>query len=191
MLAPVLTQPAEEAPVTLEDVKVHCRVDHSEDDTLLEGLMGAATAHLDGWAGVLGRALVTQTWSQRFSGFTDRLRLPVGPVVSVSSLTYFDGDNVQQTLSTSVYDLLHDALGAYVARKPGQTWPGAYDRPDAITVTYVSGADAAEVPAPIKAAILLLVGHWYANREAVSAEAMKDLPLAVDSLVRPYRRIGV
>ncbi|KLJ14523.1 MULTISPECIES: head-tail connector protein [Pseudomonas] len=35
----------------------------------------------------------------------------------------------------------------------------------------------------VQQAILLLVGHWYANREAVAAGGLTSVPLAVDRLL--------
>ena len=58
-------------------------------------------------------------------------------------------------------------------------------------MTYVAGVADSAVPAPIKHAILLMVGHWYANREAVAPGQMHEVPMAVDALIRPYRRVGV
>lgn len=44
----------------------------------------------------------------------------------------------------------------------------------------------------IRAAILLLIGLWYANRESVViGETAVKLPLAVDSLLQPYRIYGL
>ncbi|MFC5386578.1 head-tail connector protein [Aquamicrobium segne] len=45
------------------------------------------------------------------------------------------------------------------------------------------------VPDPLKVAILLLVGHWYQNREATSSAGMASLPFAVEALIAPYRRM--
>lgn len=45
--------------------------------------------------------------------------------------------------------------------------------------------------ASIDQAMLLLVGHWYANREAVSDTQMSEVPLGVNHLLQPYRRMGV
>lgn len=40
----------------------------------------------------------------------------------------------------------------------------------------------------IRAAMLLLAGHWYANREAVVVGSINSaLAYAVDSLIQPYR----
>jgi len=44
----------------------------------------------------------------------------------------------------------------------------------------------------IRAAMLLLIGHWYANRESVVVgQTALKLPLAVESLLQPYRIYGV
>lgn len=45
--------------------------------------------------------------------------------------------------------------------------------------------------ASIDQAMLLLVAHWYANREAVSETAMSEVPMGVRHLLQPYRRMGV
>lgn len=192
MLAPVRTSAPATTPVSLTEAKAHCRVDDSNSDTVLTALIAAATDHMDGWSGVLGRALVTQTWQQDFDGFAaDGLRLPLGPAASVSSVTYYDADNAQQTLSADVYRLFTDAIGPYVGLKPDQDWPNAYSRPDAVRVTYVAGAAASDVPAAIKTAMLLLIGHWFENREAVAVGTATVLPLSVDVLLAPYRRVGM
>ena len=191
MLVPVRTAAPASTPVTLAQAKLHCRVDHDNEDTLITALIAAATDHLDGFTGILGRALITQTWRQDFGGFSSALRLPLRPVASISSVTYYDGGNAQQTLSPSVYGLFTDERGAHVALKPDQVWPGTFSRSDAVSVTFIAGVADASVPQPIKQAMLLMIGHWYAGREAVAAGDMRSVPMAVDALLQPYRTIGV
>jgi hypothetical protein len=48
-------------------------------------------------------------------------------------------------------------------------------------------ATAAPVPASVKHAALLLIGHFYNNREAVGTEKLRALPMAVDMLIAPHR----
>jgi uncharacterized phiE125 gp8 family phage protein len=193
MLAPVRTVAPEDTPVSLLEAKAHCRVDYDDDDTLIAALIDAATAHVDGWTGVLGRALVTQSWRQDFHCFGCRMRLPLRPAGSITEIAYYDRDNIQQTLSADVYQLLTDASGPFVSPQPGQVWPGSYGRADAVSVTFVAGyGDADAVPAAIKAAILLIIGHLYENREAtVVGVSAQTLPMAVDALLAPYRRVGI
>jgi uncharacterized phiE125 gp8 family phage protein len=187
--APVRTVAPTSEPISLVEAKAHLRIDSTDEDDLIGALISAATAHLDGYSGILGRALITQTWRQDFPALEEPLRLPLRPVASVSSVTYYDADNASQTLANTVYGLFSDALGAYVALKPGQTFPTAYDRRDAVSVTFICGESAA--PAPIKQAALLLIGHWYVNREAVVISGAVELPMAVAALLRPYSTVGV
>ena len=43
------------------------------------------------------------------------------------------------------------------------------------------------LPAAVKHAILLLVGHLYANRESVSFATATEIPLAYQYLLQPYK----
>ena len=191
MLAPVRTA-APAALITTAEAKAQCRIDSSDEDTLIDALISAAISHLDGYSGVLGRALVTQTWQQDFSGFCAKMRLPVGNLIEVTEVTYYDASNAEQTLDAAVYATFADSLGPYVALKPDQTWPSIYTRSDAVRVTWTAGyGAAASVPAAIKQAALLLVSHWYDNRSGVAVgETPTEMPLAVNSLLAPFRRVG-
>lgn len=197
MLAPVRTvaPDAGDPIVTWDQAEKHLRLDgDTSEQAMVEALVAAATQHLDGWSGILGRALVTQTWRQDFDGFRYCLRLPLAPVQSIETVTYYDGDNAQQTLGSDVYELRTDELGPYVGLKPDQSWPGVYGRIDAVSVTFVAGYGAASaVPQAIKQAILLMVGSWFEGREeTVIGVSVGSLPtsVAVTSLLAPYRRIG-
>jgi len=156
---------------------------------LIGALVEAAEAHLDGYAGVLGRALVTQSWRVNAAAFADPFRLPLGDMISVTSVKYFDGSNVQQTLATTVYGAYTDALSPYLALKYGQTWPTVYTRPDAIEVNWSAGygPKATDVPEALRHAARLMVGHLYRNREATTTDALAELPLGVALLIEPYR----
>lgn len=190
MFAPVLVTPPA-ALLTFEEADRQLRLDGDvSEKTCVESLIAAATGYLDGWSGILGRALVTQTWRQDYSGFCDRMSLPLGPVASISTVKYFDADDVEQTFAGASYRLLTDALGSYVARVPSASWPAVGSRDAPVSITFVAGTAADAVPMPIKQAILLLVAHWFENREAVGPNTIAELPLAVNALIAPYRRVG-
>jgi hypothetical protein len=62
---------------------------------------------------------------------------------------------------------------------------------EAVRVTYIAGwANAAAVPAAIKASMLLAIGDMYANREA-SADKPAMSHGFVSGLLDPYRVWGV
>lgn len=193
-LAPVRTVAPAALPVSLADAKARLRIDHDDEDDVVSALIGAATAHLDGWRGVLGRAIVTQTWRQDLAGFPpDEIRLPLAPVASITSVTYRDGDDATQTLASSNYaGPLEDARGPFIYRPSGGTWPGTSDRHDAVSVTFVAGyGTTGGIPDDLVTAILLLAAHWYEHREAVATGPAQPLPIGVASLIAPYRRVGV
>ena len=45
--------------------------------------------------------------------------------------------------------------------------------------------------ASIDQATLMIVSHWYAHRESVSESSMNEVPMGVNYLLQPYRRMGV
>lgn len=180
--------------VSTAELKLHCRIeqDDNEDDALLASLISAAIGYLDGLSGISGRCLVNQTWQQGFSCWPGRgvLRLPF-PDVSSVTLTYYDADNAEQTVSSPLYEITEDAISSQIRFLDSFTAPSlTSDRAFPITATMVAGygATAASVPAPIRTAAMMLAAHMYEHREAVAADQMSEPPFAVSALVGPYRR---
>lgn len=191
MLKPILVTPPTAAPVTLVEFKVHLAVTHDDDNALLQGHLDAAVAHVDGWAGILGRCLVAQTWRQDFGNwpYGNCLRLPFPDISSISSVKYSDANDVEQTLAASNYALLHDETGGYLRLIDAFASPALYsDRADPVRVQFVAGysASGGNVPAAIRTAILLLAANWVQNREAATAP-LSPLPFGVESMLAPYR----
>ncbi|TXH84829.1 MAG: hypothetical protein E6Q77_01730 [Rhizobium sp.] len=197
MYRPVLVTPPASTPVTLAEAKVHCRAnDHTDDDDTLRALISAAVSYLDGWTGILGRCLVEQTWRQDFGCFFTRLPLPLFPVISITDVKYFDSAGAEQTIDPAAYSLQVNDLGAYVRFVDGFSAPALRSDEPAVGITYKAGyANSGEpatstVPDAIKHAILLLVSHWYQNRDAVViGQQPTELPMAVSALLAPYRRM--
>ena len=197
MHRPVLITPPAIQPVTLAEAKLHLRVDHNDEDTLIESLIRAATEHLDGWTGILGRCLVEQIWRQDHDRFARQMSIPLGPVVTVQSITWRDPAGQLSTIPSGSYDLRIDEAGNAVIRFDADyVFPTNLHESRAIAINFKAGYEASPeppvtstVPDPLKVAILLLVGHWYQNREAVSSTGMASLPFAVEALIAPYRRM--
>lgn len=191
MLKPVLVTAPSEYPVTLAEAKAQSRVSHDLEDSLITSYIHAATAHLDGYSGILGRALVYQTWSVSTDSFSGLIRLPL-PDVSSVTITYFDLDGVEQTVSSGEYRVLEDDFSPFIEFDSEFSAPAVFDRSDAVKLTFTCGyGDADDVPESIKHAILLMVGGWSAHRASMSAEGLLEIPLGVDALCAPYRRAHV
>jgi len=56
-------------------------------------------------------------------------------------------------------------------------------------VSSIGVAIVTPVPAPIRHAILLLVSHWYANRDAAGEKPSHAVEFGVDALLAPYREV--
>ena len=190
MYRPVLVTAPTTTPVTLTEAKAQLDVSYTDKDDLITGLIASATAHLDGWTGILGRCLITQTWRQDFDRFNRCMRLPLFPIASITSVKYDDTDAAEQTISASNYSLLCDDLGYYVEFKNTYSFAAISTVRPAIRVAYVAGEAAA--PNAVKQAMLLLIRHWFDNPTAVNiGTIVSPMPMAVDALLAPYRRVGL
>lgn len=191
MLLPELIVSPTDPPISLDLVKAHLRIDHSDEDLTLQLYIDAASEFLGGPNGILGKVLVTQAWRQAYGAFTDPLLLAEfpAPVQSVDAITYFDTANLAQTLDPAVYSFLgSDARGPLIVLNAGQSWPATYARADAVAVAYLAGYGAPNaVPAPIRRALLALVGDFYAQREASTEKSFAELPYAVRILLSNFR----
>lgn len=173
------------------------------DATVVQAARDDAEAFLDGGDGILGRALLTQTWQLHLDefpgsgryvpgrGYVDAgaIYLPLPPLQSVSSITYVDTAGATQTLASSVYQVVNrQRQRSMIVEAYGQTWPSTRDIPQAVTVEFVAGYGAASaVPGDIKRVIRAMVAHWYDNRGAVVIGKQPEVQPLIDWLVRKYR----
>lgn len=185
-MAQLITPPAAE-PITLAEAKTHLRVTHADEDALIGVLISAARMHVER---VTGLRLINQTWEQALDAFPDgAIRILLGPLVSITSVEYLDADGAPQSVDPS--DLVLDN-----ARRPGWVstrteWPEVQkDTFNAVRVRYVLGfgADGASVPADLRAAILLILGDLFENRQAQQEAALVE-NRTVDALLWPHRLV--
>lgn len=171
-------------PLQIAQAKVHLRVDRDDEDELIQNLIAASRDHAERYCNA---CFAEQTVTMRCDNFSDMSRLPLGPLKSVTSITYFDEAGEVQTLAPETYEEHKDGLEPWVGLKADQTWPRT--KPETrITLVAVFGGDA---PATVVQAILLLIGAWYENREqTVIGTIASPLPgtVNVDALLSNHRR---
>ncbi len=181
------TPPATE-PVTLDEAKAHLRVDHSEWDDKIERNIQSAREWVEAR---IERPIITQT----ITGATDRFsrRMELTPnLQSITEGRYTDTDRTEQTLDPSVHALDDSSLVGAIYLAPDQEWPSTRGEPFDVQIDFEAGyGEAADVPAKIKDAILLLVGHLHENLEATSVHEMKELPFSVESLLSSARVVPI
>lgn len=169
-------------PVSLETLKAHLR-DPVGEDALIEAYAQAAWAWIDGPAGWLGRSLRTQTLELRGHAFACGERLPCGPATEIVSVNYVDPQGVERTLAPEGYVLAEERL----CLAHGAWWPALRGDAEGVRIRYKAGPD--EPPPQAVQALLLLVGQWYATREAVNVgNIVNEMPHAVEALLQPLRR---
>jgi uncharacterized phiE125 gp8 family phage protein len=180
MALKVITGPTAQ-PIAVADVEAQVRASLTAETALIDLYIKAVTAKAEGY---LKRSIITQTLQLSLERFTfDSIKLPAGPVQSISSITYLDGDGVQQTISPSLYQL---GLDDTACPAWGGSWPGVRVQPDSVKITYVAGYGLADdVPAEIKAWMLLNVANLYENRETVVSGNMSELNTLADGLISP------
>lgn len=180
--APVTT------PISLTEVKAQLRVEHTDDDTLLTRLLNTAVSFTD-VRGALGKAMITQKWGQWVPPSPGEVRLILGPFQGLTAVKYYDTDGVLQTATLTDFEVIGPAALPIVRPKTGYSWPTTQSRSDAIKLEYTIGyGDAAtDVPDIVRHALLMLVAHWYENREQTSQDVMTDVPFGFTELMNIER----
>lgn len=183
------TQPA----VSLADIKRHCAaVDFDDDDALLSAYVAAAESFLDGRSGILGRALLTQSWEAYACPYDVAARggieIKLPPINAITSVSRMIG-GVYVPLPGSAYVARDRGHSLAIRPAPLASWPSGDDDEQGWRVAFVAGYPSPDhVPAAISQAIRMLVAHWYATRESVSAGVtMQTVPFGVHALIAPHR----
>lgn len=177
-----LVTPPTIEPVTLEEVKLHLRVDGTEEDSLISALITAARQKAEEYT---KRAFITQSWELALDSVSGKVYLPRPPIQTINKVT-LDGEIiVTENYSLIGQDVFYPKIPLNAVNPAG------------LVIRYTSGygSNATDVPQAIRQAILMLVAHMYEAREGeapqveyeVQAKAGADIPPMVASLLRPYR----
>jgi len=173
--------------ISTANAKLFLKVDISDDDTLIDSLVTAATQSAQEYT---NRFFIDTTITQYGTTFNDLKELYKSPVSSITHIKYYDDDNVQQTVAGTVYNVVPAIEPTRVELKVDQSYPSVADRSDAVECKYVVGygAAASDVPQAIIQAVYLTIGHWYQNRqEVVIGRIASQLPMAAKYLLDQYK----
>lgn len=210
-LSLVLVTPPVAEPVSLEQAKLHLRVDYPDDDTLILALITAAREYAEAYQ---QRKFFYQTWKRTldffpiwtgdttvnpndraswmyFSQYWNAVRIDLpGGVQSVTGITYVDG-NTGQTVTLDPLNYLVDltSIPARLVPAEGMTWPTQQlYAPGSVVITFVAGSygdgvDVNTIPLTTVQGILMLIDHWYNHRGAVSSGSAVEMPQGAKALL--------
>lgn len=190
----------EEEPITVADARRHIGIaaygspPSSFEDAWLEENIPTAREYCEH---LLGASIGQQTLEFSLSAFPSAdLVLPFGPVSSIVSINYLDADNENQAVDPEDYVLNDFVEPQTLMLAFGATWPTALDYANSVKIRYTVGyslpgdSPSNPVPRTVRLAMLLLLAHWRANKEATIAQpgvTIQNIPHGVESLLEPHR----
>jgi uncharacterized phiE125 gp8 family phage protein len=187
MVYKLITEPTELA-VTLAEAKAQLNIDPSftADDTLITACINASALYIEK---IIQSPLMNQTWELQLVDFTETIKIWKTPLSSITSVSYYDVNEADQTVSNSNYYTDLASVPARIIFKSNYDAPTVFDtRFDAVRIRFVSGyVNAASVPADIKEVVKLLVTHFYENRSPeVVGTVVNKFSLTVEKLLHGY-----
>lgn len=170
--------------ITVAQLKEHLRVDHTDEDTLIEAYRDAAIAWIEDYC----NTRLGDVTAVGYIDFFYNVRLPIGPVNSITSVQYTDTANTTQTLATAKW---WADIKTKAARITFDSVPDLYDDTfNAVQVNMTVGYAEATIPKPMITAIRWMVAHLYEQRQPVVAGTIATkLPLGLYAILNPYRVI--
>jgi uncharacterized phiE125 gp8 family phage protein len=195
-------EPPTDRIVSLAEMKAHLRVDHTDDDSLIDVYTIAAEQRVDGPFGITGRAFRPQRLRASFGSFGAKICLPFPPLISVDSIAYLDTNGVEQTFAeTGNWRVIGAGTerGAEIVPLYGVVWPSLLSTSDAdlVRVAFTAGYYSAaspendRVPEIVKACVKLIVGDWYEHRpSSVIGATAAPTPFGAENLIAPFRVPG-
>ncbi len=191
----LVTGPTQE-PLTLEHAKLHARIDTDDDDKLVVELIKAARRWVETQT---HRALITSTWDYSVDwswpytqSCMQKIRLPINPVSSITSIVYQDGSSPNPTLAASDYTAVLGDFNSYIVPAYNVEWGTTLSVPEAATVRFVAGQAVGDVDPALLMGVMILFTHLYERRDlAITGTIVSEVPYSVEALISPFRPAAV
>jgi uncharacterized phiE125 gp8 family phage protein len=174
-------------PVLLAEAKSHLRIVTADEDSYINSLITLSREYCENFT---KRSLISSTFLMSLLAFPHSDKpavLPYPPIKQVEWIKYKCTDGIQKTLIEDTdYLTISTIAPGVVVPIPNKSWPtDIYDVPDAVQIQYQT--EPANIPVSIKQSMLLLIGHYFDNRELSTDRRMSEIPMSVHSLLWPYR----
>lgn len=179
------TIPPEGEPVSLEDFKIHARIDTSEEDGYILAILKASRQAIERRLDIAGPMRTVEVIADGFPRDSSRpVFLPISPLDSVVSVVYRDGEGDEWEWPIEAYRV-ERGEGGYILPIAGEPYPPAIGF-GSVVVTAVFGSE--ETPEDLKHAIKILASTWYENRESIGTGSIPPIPHGFDFLLSGLRQ---
>lgn len=179
-----ITDPAFIA-VTLARLRTNSNIPSGQDEDFLTEALKSAEDYVERY---LECTIGLAEWRLTLDSFPpvgDRL-IPLWPIRAVTAIAYTAADGTAATAMDLSQIVQPIGNGRYHLRlKKGFSWPVTDGSPHAVAITFDAGwPTQATLPGTLTRAILMLVSHFYENREAVlTGSNSKEVELGVQSML--------
>lgn len=171
--------PASGEPVTLADAREHLHITliggattHPADGPIQNTYIPAAREYVETLTGRLLRTTGYEYTAKTLAA--GGIALGAAPVTAIASIQYQDAAGATQTLPGTDYEF--DEKGRIT---PVEPWPYGTD----VEIAFTAGYATANIPPSLRAAMMLLIGHFYMNRSAeIVGSQSNALKLGVENL---------
>lgn len=160
--------------VPLSTIKSALKIDYDDDDLDLIRLREAASSLVEKRT---QSVLVPSARTMYIASWNDTL-LADHPFNSITSVTYYDGNNALTTMPSTDYwvDRTEGPIPVLRFLETPSLYQGT-----AITVNYNAGY--ASIPNELVHVIISLTGAWYNNPEAFQPIGLQTVPLSVEYIL--------
>lgn len=187
-ITPVLITGPTIEPVSLSEAKAWLRLDTIDEDGLVTALITAARLTVEAAS---RRLLMSQTWRLMMDYWPigGTVKVQISPFKAILAARSYDiyGNSTAYDPTGFIVDKASEPARIMVANNiapvTGRPFAGIE-----LDVQLGYGANASDVPQPLRQAILLLVALWFENRGDGIGGAGEPLPPAIKALITPYKR---
>lgn len=187
-MIPILINGPAVEPVGVPEMRAHLRLDGTQEDDLVAGLVTAARLMVEAAS---CRILVLQTWRVVLDRWpTGRIvRLPLSPLVAVTRVAVADGAGALADLPASAAEAETAADPPRIRVAATAPEPGIARGGIVLEASFGYGPAPESVPEPLRLAIKILVARWFENRGDIAGE--QSLPAEALALLRPFGRARI
>lgn len=200
------TAPPGAEPLTLEEVKLHLRITHDHEDTLLTSLIMTARMICEADTGL---ALITRAYSLWLdswpatarrdwwdgvregiaSGARDTVYLPRPPLVAVSGILVYAENGTSVAFEAENYHTDTIRKPGRIVLRHGTSAPTAGRSINGIEIRYTAGFGTTpqSIPSALRQGMLQMIAHLYHQRGDAPETALHTSGAA--TLFQPYRLV--